>query len=127
MKVILYLKAEEGNVSLHFKEKEFQCKDGSEDFLIAKELIDILEEIRTHFNAPVYINSGYRTPKWNEKVGGAKNSFHCKGMAADIEVKGHSSLEVAKYANSIMKQGGIIRYTNFTHIDVREAKYRKGV
>ena len=48
-------------------------------------------------------------------------------MAADIVVKGKSSKEVAEYANSIMEKGGIIRYTNFTHIDVREKKYRKGV
>ena len=48
-------------------------------------------------------------------------------MAADIIVKGHSNKEVAKYADSIMEQGGVIRYTNFTHIDVREEKYRKGV
>lgn len=127
MKVIFYLKAEEGKVSVHFKKKEFQCKDGSEDFLVAEELIGILEQIRTHFNEPFYINSGYRTPKWNKKVGGAENSYHCKGMAADITVKGHSSLEVARYANNIMKQGGIICYKNFTHIDVRETKYRKGV
>ena len=48
-------------------------------------------------------------------------------MAADIVVKGHSSKEVAKYADSIMVTGGVIRYPNFTHIDVREEKYRKGV
>ena len=60
-------------------------------------------------------------------MNGASNSLHCKGMAADITVKGHSSREVAKYADSIMEQGGVIRYSNFTHIDVREERYRKGV
>lgn len=127
MKHISFIKAEYGPVSQHFKAKEFQCKDKSEYLLIAKELIETLEKIRNHFNAPVTINSGYRTPSWNAKVGGAPDSYHCKGMAADIVVKGRSSREVAKYADSIMEQGGIIRYTNFTHIDVREEKYRKGV
>lgn len=127
MKHINYIKAEFGNLSEHFKAKEFQCKDKSEYLLIATELIEILEKIRNHFNAPVIINSGYRTPSWNSKVNGAPNSYHCKGMAADIVVKGHSSREVAKYADKIMEQGGVIRYTNFTHIDVREEKYRKGV
>ena len=79
------------------------------------------------FNAPVIINSGYRTPSWNSKVNGAPNSYHCKGMAADIVVKGHNSREVAKYADEIMEQGGVIKYTNFVHVDVREEKYRKGV
>ena len=79
------------------------------------------------YDAPVIINSGYRTPSWNTKVAGRPNSYHCKGMAADIVVKGHSSKEVAKYADSIMEQGGVIRYTNFVHVDMRENRYRKGV
>lgn len=127
MKNIIYINADYGNLSQHFKAKEFQCKDKSKDLLIATELIETLEKIRSHFNAPVIINSGYRTPSWNSKVNGASNSYHCKGMAADIVVKGQSSREVAKYADSIMEQGGVIRYTNFTHIDVREERYRKGV
>lgn len=127
MKIIMFIKADYGNLSEHFKAKEFQCKDKSNHLLIATELIETLEKIRSHFNAPIIINSGYRTPSWNSKVNGASNSYHCKGMAADIVVKGHSSSEVAKYADRIMEQGGVIRYTNFTHVDVREEKYRKGV
>lgn len=127
MKVIWYMKASDEKIRPHFKASEFQCKDKTENLLVAAELLDLLEEIRNHFNAQVIINSGYRTPSWNSKVGGTPNSYHCKGMAADIVVKGHSSKEVAKYADSIMKQGGIIRYTNFVHVDVRENKYRKGV
>ena len=127
MKIINYVNANYGNLSEHFKAREFQCKDKAEGLLIAIELLDTLEKIRNHFNAPIIINSGYRTPSWNAKVNGASNSYHCKGMAADIVVKGHSSKEVAKYADSIMEQGGVIRYTNFVHVDVREKKYRKGV
>ena len=129
MKEIYYITEidEINRLSKHFKAKEFQCKDKTEGLLIAKELLEVLEKIRSNFNAPVIINSGYRTPSWNAKIGGAPNSYHCKGMAADIVVKGHSSREVAKYADSIMEQGAVIRYTNFTHIDVREEKYRKGV
>lgn len=127
MKNIIYVKADYGNLSEHFKAREFQCKDKTKDLLIATELIETLEKIRSHFNAPVIINSGYRTPNWNTKCNGASNSYHCKGMAADIVIKGHSSQEVAKYADSIMEQGGVIKYTNFTHIDVREERYRKGV
>lgn len=127
MKNIIYVKADYGNVSEHFKARELQCKDKTEGLLVAIELLDTLEKIRNHFNAPVIINSGYRTPSWNSKVNGTGNSYHCKGMAADIVVKGHSSQEVAKYADSIMEKGGVIKYENFTHIDVREERYRKGV
>ena len=127
MKDVKFINAEYGLVSPHFKAKEFQCKDKSKYLLVATELIETLEKIRNYFNAPVIINSGYRTPGWNSKVNGASNSYHCKGMAADIVVKGHSSREVAKYADKIMEQGGVIKYTNFVHVDVREEKYRKGV
>lgn len=127
MKMIWFINNTKGKLSEHFKASEFSCKDGNEEFLIADRLIDTLEAIRNHFNSPVIINSGYRTPSWNNKVGGASNSYHCKGMAADIKVKGHTSKEVAEYASRIMEEGGVIRYTNFVHIDVREKKYRKGV
>ena len=103
------------------------CKDGAAEYMYAPELMRILESIREHFGKPVIINSGYRTPEWNTKIGGAKNSYHMKGMAADIVVKGVSSKQVAEYASVIMQNGGVIRYTNFTHIDVRSQKYRKGV
>lgn len=131
MKNIKFIKADYGKLSEHFKAKEFQCKDKNKYMLICEELIAVLETIREHFNAPVIINSGYRTPSWNFQVSGAPDSMHCNGMAADIVVKGHSSKEVAKYASELMdtfeSKGGVIRYTNFTHIDVREERYRKGV
>lgn len=112
----------------HFKAEEFKCKDGTKEFLWAIELLEVLETIRNHFNEPVIINSGYRTPTWNTKVGGAKNSYHMKGMAADIRVKNVSPKEVAKFASEYMKNhGGVICYTNFVHVDVREEYYRKGV
>ena len=95
MKRIMFVKADFGNVSEHFKASEFQCKDKTEGLLVATELIETLEKIRDHFNAPVIINSGYRTPSWNSRVNGAPNSYHCKGMAADVVVKGQSSREVA--------------------------------
>lgn len=128
MRAIVCEKATSEKISPHFRVKEFQSKDGNEEILIAYELIKVLEKIREHFNSPVIINSGYRTPWWNTQVGGAKNSYHCKGMAADIRIKGVSTHKIAKYASEYMKNyGGVIRYTNFVHVDVREGYYRKGV
>lgn len=45
---------------------------------------NVLSPARKAFNAPIYINSGYRTEAYNKKINGAKNSQHCKGEAADI-------------------------------------------
>ena len=127
----IYIETNEGKLigGEHFTGKEFKSKDGAAEFLYCPNLIAVLEKIRKHFNEPVIINSGYRTPEWNAKVGGAKNSYHTKGMAADIVVKNHNSKEVAEYASKVLSGlgGGVIKYKNFVHVDVREKKYRKGV
>jgi uncharacterized protein YcbK (DUF882 family) len=49
---------------------------------------NVLEKIRIHFGKPLSINSGYRGPKLNKAIGGAKNSQHMTGQAADIEMVG---------------------------------------
>jgi hypothetical protein len=37
---------------------------------------------------PIIINSGYRSPQLNRKIGGAANSNHLTGCAADIRTSG---------------------------------------
>lgn len=43
-----------------------------------------LEKIRSVLGFPVHINSGYRCPALNQAVGGAANSQHMLGQAADL-------------------------------------------
>ena len=120
-----YSKAKDGNkkLSANFRVKEFACADGSDAVLVAPRLVMILESIRTHFGVPVTASSGYRTPQYNAKVGGAAHSQHCYGMAADIVVKGQTPETVAAYARQLMPDwGGVGVYKSFTHIDVREAR-----
>ena len=109
-------------LSEHFTVREFACSDGSDEIRIDPKLVDYLEKIRAHFGKPVRITSGYRSPAYNAKVGGVKNSYHVKGMAADIVIDGVKSKEVAQYAETI-GCGGIGWYEarNFTHIDTRSA------
>lgn len=110
-------------ISPNFKIREFRCKDGSDKILIDVDFVkEKLQLIRNHFGAPVTINSAYRTTSYNAKVGGAKGSFHLKGQAFDIVVKGVSPQEVAKYAQSI-GINGIIQYNTFVHVDNRPSKY----
>lgn len=122
-----YSKAASGGkqLSAHFKVREFACRDGSDAVLVAPRLVMVLESIRTHFGAAVTINSGYRTPQYNAKVGGVAHSQHCYGTAADITVKGQTPEAVAAYVRQLMLDwGGVGVYSQkgFTHIDVREAK-----
>ena len=46
---------------------------------------NIFQKIRDHFNEPIYISSGYRSPELNKIIGGSKRSQHSKGEAIDID------------------------------------------
>ena len=78
-------------LSKNFKKREFRCRDGSDtpEELMEnlKELVENLQIIRDHIEKPMRIISGYRSPKYNTKIGGARKSQHMKAKAADIVVK----------------------------------------
>lgn len=115
-------------VTEHFKLKEFACAN-SEAVIISENLCYMLEAIRAHFGKPVIVNSGYRTPEYNAKVGGAVQSQHMLGMAADIKISGVKPSDIASYARTLMPNyGGIGIYSAFTHIDVRteRADWKEG-
>ena len=110
-------------LSENFKIKEFACKDGTDKILVDVSFVQThLQDIRTHFGKPVNVNSGYRSPAYNVKVGGAKNSYHMQGRAFDISIKGVTPAEIARYAASIGVPG-IIQYNTFVHVDSRDTKY----
>lgn len=110
-------------LSTNFKVKEFKCKDGTDHIIIDVDFVNNrLQKIRDHYGVPVTINSAYRTRTYNKKVGGATNSYHIKGRAFDIIVKGHTPSEIATYARSI-GINGVIEYNTFVHIDSRPKRY----
>lgn len=58
---------------------------------------DVLEPLRSRLQKPIIITSGFR-PEWlNKFIGGAINSAHLTGRAADIKVQNMPPLELAKY------------------------------
>ena len=125
MGVQQFSKSRDGKIQLseNFKVKEFACKDNSDKILIDVTFVKThLQDIRTHFGKPVIVNSAYRTEIYNRYVGGAKNSYHMKGRAFDISIKGVSPQEIAKYAASIGVPG-VIQYNTFVHVDSRDTKY----
>lgn len=127
MSVKPYSVSKNGNESLskNFKVKEFACNDSSDPLFVSDELVAVLQKIRDHFGAAVNINSGFRTPQYNKKVGGATYSQHLYGLAADIRVTGKTPKQVAAYVETLMPNtGGIGIYPTFVHVDVRSAKSR---
>lgn len=57
----------------------------------------VLQPIRDHFQKGVKVNSAYRSPEVNQKVGGSRTSDHCRGQAADIEIPGVANAELAQW------------------------------
>jgi len=105
-------------LSENFRLIEAASRDGSDLVLISRPLVFLLQEIREHFNKPVIIRSWYRSPEHNDATrNSSKNSYHVRGMAADIQVRGVDPEQVAEYAESL-HVGGIGRYDTFTHVDV---------
>lgn len=128
MDYLFFNKGSADKVSEDFSSREFDCHGSGccGTTKINKKLVDYLQTIRNHFNAPVKITSAYRCPTHNKKVGGASASKHMLGDAADIIVTGHSPSEVARYAESIGILGIGLYETSkdgyFVHIDTRERK-----
>ena len=58
--------------------------------------INILQPVREKFGV-ITINSGYRSPTLNSKVGGSKTSQHCNGQAADFESFSTPNPDLAKW------------------------------
>lgn len=117
----------------HFSRDEFKSKDGAHFPYEVKQNLKVLAEqlevLREHFQAPITINSGYRSPAHNEKIGGEPNSQHLLGKAADVVIEGVTPDEVADaieflIEGKMMKQGGVGRYKEFTHYDIRGKKAR---
>lgn len=57
----------------------------------------VLQPVRDHYDRPVIVTSGYRSPRLNTAIGGSASSQHCKGEAADFTVQGVSNFEVCRW------------------------------
>ena len=71
---------------------------GEQEIAALKALAEnVLQPVRDHFGKGVKVNSGFRHPEVNAKVGGSKTSDHCRGQAADIEIPGIPNAELAAW------------------------------
>ena len=107
-------------LSPHFSLGEFTKSNHPEVYNIPshvaienmKRICGWLEELRDRYNAkysensPIIINSGYRSEEVNKKVGGAPNSNHLSGCAADIKVYGVE--EALRYAVILLNYADLI-------------------
>ena len=117
----------------NFSLKEFNSKDGSkmpsEVYLNIVKLVGQLQFLRDYTGRAITVNSAYRSPEHNSKIGGAMSSQHLLGKAADITIEGLKPAEVYRLIDELidmglMLQGGLGSYKSFTHYDIRKTKAR---
>lgn len=104
----------------NFSPEEMGCR-GTGAIKIEAALMDKLQALRNKLGAPLIVNSAYRSPAHNRKVGGAKNSYHVRGMAVDISM---ANQDPQKFVAAALACGfqGIGWYPpgkgNFIHLDI---------
>ena len=69
-----------------------------------KRLMEYLDRIREAFGQAIGVTSGFRSKELNRAIGGAKNSQHMLGQAADIVTSGAKTLR--DLFDLIRKRGG---------------------
>lgn len=116
------------NLTTNFSYREFASKCGRatppQVLPNIEELAKNLQVLRDEIGKPIRVLSGYRSPEHNQRIGGSTNSYHMKGMAADIVVPGMAPAEIMSVIERLvsegkMKQGGMKAYVGFLHYDIR--------
>lgn len=126
---IRYKKGSPKKLSESFTSTDFDCKctrENCTDTLISDSLVTALEVLRK-ISGPFEINSGFRCNAHNIAVGGAPNSQHCLGQAADCKSKtGLNGRIMAQDAECVdaFNFGGIGTAFDWVHLDVRGYKAR---
>ena len=120
-------------LTTNFTLREFECNDGTtvpEKYISnVNKLAYNLQVLRDELKKPIHINSGYRHPAYNKRIGGAKFSQHLTASASDITVRDITPKKLARTILKLIKQGkmnegGVGLYNGFVHYDIRGTKAR---
>lgn len=122
------MKPEDFQLSENFRASEFACRCGCGFGMrkgdVDRRLIMALQTLRYYCNAPLHVNSGCRCKAHNAAIGGEPDSYHLRGMAADIHgMPIHELVRLAEHIPMFLR-GGIGTYPTFVHLDVRGVKAR---
>ena len=82
--------------------------------------VTLLEPLREALGRPLKISSGYRSPAVNRAVGGAPESAHLKGCAADVTAQGLTPEQIGQIAlaHKLPFQQLIAEFGSWVHLSV---------
>lgn len=81
----------------NFSKREFDCKQTGENAM-HPEFMARLQQLRSEFNAPMIISSGYRSPRHSVEARKARPGAHAEGRACDVAVTGYAALRLVELA-----------------------------
>ncbi|MBQ9150410.1 peptidase M15 [bacterium] len=92
-------------------------------------IVCCLQPIRDLIKKPMIITSGFRSKKLNQLVGGATNSHHLIGCAADFIINGMKPNEIIKIVSSsdIKFNQLINEYDKWVHISYIKNNYKNQI
>jgi hypothetical protein len=89
-------------------------------------VLNVLQPLRDKYGKPINITSGYRSPKLNSAIGGAKNSQHCLGQAVDFTVPKEDYKEVGGILQTLFVDQMIFEFGNEDAPDWIHVSFRIG-
>ena len=105
-----------------FSPAEIACR-GTGRLLVNEDALGRLQALRTALDRPMIVNSAYRSPEHNARVGGAQKSQHLQGAAFDISMANHDPAEFIAAAREAGFRGiGTYPRSIFIHIDIGPAR-----
>ena len=96
------------------------------DSRVKPQVVTNLEQVSQEVGYQLQVTSGYRSPEYNARVGGAKNSQHVQGNATDIVQSGLTVEQRQAFISAAIDAGftAIGVYNTFTHVDIRGGALR---
>jgi hypothetical protein len=129
-------------LSKHLSKAEFEHSDAATNYGINNSMnsgqlakamalaINCFEPIREHLGKPIRVNSGYRSPAVNKRIGGALTSQHSLGEAIDLDLHDRDLFEWIidnVTFDQLIYEAGNDTEAAWFHISYREGHNRKQV
>jgi hypothetical protein len=129
-------------LSKHLSRAEFERSDAATNYGISNSMnsgqlakamalaINCFEPIREYLGNPIRVNSGYRSPAVNKRIGGALTSQHSLGEAIDLDLHDRDLFEWIidnVVFDQLIYEAGNDTEAAWFHISYREGHNRKQV